>query len=196
MFHFSLLTLTLITLPALIVSQQTCNNKFGSSRIPGECRPVKDCRGAHLESNNSSCGNVNKCCMEDITVNVAPNNRLTKNIFLKLIGNTSRNDAMYNYFVQSLPLAGVSTGSNADYKMCAYLAQIWGETNGLENMESRLIDEDDDRDLGNNEKGDGETWQGRGGIMVRGKTNYDLANKADSRYSTYLRLSIKCSDLI
>lgn len=170
----------LIILPSLLLAQQ-CKIKFGND--DGVCKPSRECLGAAVESNNNNCGTTNICCVDDVKVTIAEDKHMPKSTFLKLVGNTSRNDAMYSYFVQSMQLAGVNTGSNADYKMCTYLSQIVGESKVFERLESRYIDRDDDVEFGNSDIGDGEKWQGRGALYVRGKKDYELCNKANNIYS-------------
>jgi predicted chitinase len=51
-----------------------------------------------------------------------------------------------------------------------------GETNYFKELESKVNDPDFNEDLGNNATRDGSNFRGRGGIWLRGKTNYILAN--------------------
>lgn len=174
-----------ITMPSLLLAKKVknCKTKFGGKDDTGTCMAIRDCKGAALEPYKKDCDKNTICCVNDRTVTIAEDKRMTKSTFLKLVGNTPRNDAMYNYFVQSMPLASVSSGANVEFKMCAFLAQIVGESKVFERMESRYVDSDKDADFGNSDAGDGEKYQGRGGLYVRGKKDYEACAKANNIYS-------------
>lgn len=170
--YLSLFVVILATLRS--IDCQACLNTYGNNRLNGTCKSVQDCTGAALIGDCSSQTMV--CCVDDRTVQVAEHKKLTKRLFLKLVGNTTRNNAMYNYVVESMKLAAIE-GKNEDFKIAAYLAQLVGETNYFQKLESGIIDGDEDQD-----QNDKKTYQGRGGILIRGKANYELANKS-SAYS-------------
>lgn len=145
-----------------------CVARYDSSLV-GECKSVDQCAGAVLRGN---CSGSSICCIRDNAKTDTQNSIITKNIFLKLVNNTVRNNALYSYFAESMNLAQINT----EYKAAAYFSQLVGESDFFRNLESGLIDSDSDNDLGNNVTGDGTKYQGRGAILLRGKTNYLLAN--------------------
>jgi hypothetical protein len=189
--HFILkVVVLLITLPGILLSEpqfldQLCLNAYGSEEIWGVCKRVENCLGAAFHPSFRCNDYQSICCIDDKDPPIlAEDPQLTKLIFLKIVGDTPRNAAMYSYFVESLQLANLTTTSwrwRAE-KKCAYLSQVVGETKSFEKLESGKPDADVDEDLGNTEIGDGSLWQGRGGIMVRGKNAYELANEAKDRY--------------
>lgn len=173
-----LLYITVLASILSLARLETCKNKFGSENS-GECMIVDNCKGAALVGN---CTNNNQiCCISD--PNPQPTiptvNNFGKNVFLKLVGNTPRNDYLYNFVINSMQLAGILSGSNSDHKLATYLAQTVGESNYFKNLESNVYDDPDfDNILGNNQAGDGQRFLGRGGILVRGRENYILANNS------------------
>ncbi|CAF0704553.1 unnamed protein product [Brachionus calyciflorus] len=146
-----------------------CKTTYGSP-LDGECKLVDECTGAAMKGN---CANNLICCVPDIAKTVAENSFIKKSLFLKYVNNTARNNALYGFFVESMTSAGV--GGNI-YKAAAYFAQLVGESNYFRNLESGVIDSDTNADFGNNQTGDGSNFQGRGAILLRGRSNYQLAN--------------------
>jgi len=145
-----------------------CTNDYGKIKYNGTCKSVDECTGAAFKGN---CQNL-ICCIPEITNQ--PNQAdglITKAIFLKIAGNTTRNAALYGFFVQSLKTANI----NDQYKAAAYFSTLIGESNFFRELESKVNDQDVNADLGNNASGDGLLYRGRGAILVRGKTNYQLA---------------------
>lgn len=143
----------------------------------GQCSSVNECTGAAVVGN---CTNM-ICCVPD--TGKLPNEQnmiLTEEVFFNIVSNTTRNRVIYKYVVQSLTLAGVST----KYQIAAYLSQIVGETQEFEVIESPNRDKDQDSNIGNNKTNDGTVYRGRGGILVRGKTNYNLANLKKGNFDT------------
>ena len=138
----------------------------------GSCKPIDECAGAALAGNCTTSGLT--CCIEEISPPLyKPENRIiTKEIFLKISGNTLRNQAIYNYFVESMELAEIKN----EYQAASYLSQLIGETKYFKSMESLQIESDFTPQLGNNATGDGIKFRGRGSILLRGKRNYELAN--------------------
>lgn len=178
-----LINLTLIFLLALLSQAfaQSCTNRYGNSNS-GRCLGVDECRGAALAPSSGNCANQNHiCCVEDNNPKPSfPSNiKLTKSMFMKLVGNSARNEYLYDYVAASMNSAGLLSGSNSNYKIAAYLSQIVGETNSLRNLESSVIDDGDmDPYLGNTQSGDGIRFMGRGGILLRGRENYLEANSS------------------
>jgi len=160
-----------LTLCKTIKSQTNCNNDNGVEIYNGTCKLVEECTGAALKGN---CLNSFVCCITDIKPppNVPENSFVNKRTFLKLVGDTVRNSALYNHFAQSL----IDAEAFNQYRAAAYFATLVGETNYFKELESKVDDPDFNVDLGNNATGDVSNFRGRGGILLRGKTNYILAN--------------------
>jgi predicted chitinase len=126
---------------------------------------------------SSDCSKGLSCCVKDKELPAAARSAhrlLTKEIFLKIVGDTTRNDAIYHYVVESLSRASIET----EYQIAAYLSQLLGETKFFEAIESSVLEKDDNQLIGNNQTGDGRRFRGRGGIMLRGRMNYALAQKS------------------
>ncbi|RNA15112.1 collagen alpha-1(XII) chain-like [Brachionus plicatilis] len=152
-----------------------CLSKYGNP-LEGKCMLVDNCTGAALDGN---CGSGLICCIPDkAPLNIAENGFITKALFFKIVGKTLRTEALYGYFVQSLQEADADSKI---YKAAAFLSQLIGESNFFKNLESRVIDSDFNINLGNNATGDGTFYQGRGAILLRGKSNYFLANATNLR---------------
>ncbi len=140
----------------------------------GTCQNISVCTGVAVKSSNcSTTGFV--CCIEELHTEphfLNENPILTRDIFLKIVGNTSRNRAMYFYFVESLAYAQIQS----EFQLAAYLAQLVGETDYFKAIDSSQAESDFDSQLGNNQTGDGVKFRGRGAILLRGRTNYYLAS--------------------
>ncbi len=159
----------------VITCSETCKSRYEiNSQLNGECKEVAACVGAALASTCITQGHI--CCVPE--PNEAPaeikNRLISKEQFLEIAGNTSRNSALYRYFSESLGLANVTT----KYQVAAYLAQLIDETDYFRKIESIIIETDENAGLGNNQTGDGVAFRGRGGILLRGRRNYFLANEA------------------
>ena len=151
-------------------SSTPCTNSYGSStKLKGYCSQVNDCQGGAFIGNCSISSLI--CCVSDVSSSTSTNKLITKEIFLKIAGNTSRNDWLYNYFSESMLKAEINTQNRA----AAYLSQLIGETGFFKSIESVKSEKDDDLTIGNNRTGDGSLYRGRGGILLRGKSNYQLA---------------------
>jgi predicted chitinase len=149
-----------------------CTNDFGSKKYNGTCKLVEECVGAALQGNCQNTASFNFiCCIPDSNQPNLSDKFITKPIFLKVAGNTSRNSALYGFFVQSMQTAKI----NDQNKAASYFATLLGESNFFRELESKVKDQDFNADLGNNSTNDGSIYRGRGAILVRGKTNYQLA---------------------
>ena len=168
---FFLCLIVSLALCKTIRSQTNCNNDNGVEIYNGTCKSVAECSGAALKGN---CLNSFVCCIPDLKppLNVPENPLISKRTFLKLVGDTVRNSALYNHFAQSL----IDAEAFNQYRAAAYFATLVGETNYFKELESKVDDPDFNADLGNNATADGSIFRGRGGIWLRGKTNYILAN--------------------
>ena len=152
------------------VKSQSCFNDYGKQKFNGTCSFVDNCEGAALKGN---CGNSLICCIKDIenVPNIPENSLIKKSLFLKLVGNTPRNEKLYYFFIRSMESSEIFN----QYKVGAYFSTLIGESNYFKDFESKFDDPDFNSDLGNNATGDGTLYRGRGAILVRGKTNYILA---------------------
>ncbi len=139
--------------------------------MKGLCKNIDECTGAAISGN---CTNGLTCCIQDnqhSQPNIT-NNILTKEIFLNIVGNTTRNNFIYPYIIESLKLADIET----PYQISAYLSQVIGETKYFKQLESVSIENDFNIAIGNNGSGDGIKYRGRGGILLKGKDNYERAS--------------------
>jgi len=147
-----------------------CTNSYGNiSKLIGYCSQVDECKGGAFIGNCTSSSLI--CCVLDMSSSISTNKLITKEIFLKIAGNTPRNDWLYNFFSESMTKAQITTENRA----AAYLSQLIGETDYFKSIESVKSEKDDDITIGNNQTGDGSLFRGRGGILLRGKSNYQLA---------------------
>ena len=161
-----------ITLLSNTVNTEKCTNSFGKNKINGTCALVDFCQGAAFIT--SDCRGKEICCIED--TDSAKSNSLNiysikKEIFLKIAGNTSRNDWLYGHFCDSLKEAEINT----DYRASAYLSQLLGETDFF-----RLIESDKPEKDAYSEN-EGSIYRGRGAILLRGKSNYELASNMSEK---------------
>ena len=149
----------------------SCNNLYGSStKLTGDCSLIYNCKGAAFVT--TGCPNPQICCVQDTSSSSSTNSKITKAIFLKIAGNTARNDWIYNYFSESMILAEIDN----EYKAAAYLSQLIGDTDYFKSIEAIRPEKDNDLSIGNNKTGDGSLYRGRGGILLRGRLNYELAS--------------------
>ena len=155
----------------------------------GNCSLVDECKGAALIG---TCSKSLLCCIED-TSSKSSSNIITKEIFLKVAGNTSRNEWLYGHFVDSLSpiLKNGNTGQNIN-RAAAYLSQILGETNFFRFIESPTSEKDLDINIGNNRSGDGSLYRGRGAILLRGRLNYRLATEKSGIFDFSMRKKDNC----
>jgi predicted chitinase len=150
---------------------KSCNNLYGSSiKLTGDCSLIYNCKGAAFVT--TDCPNPQICCVQDTSSSSSTNSKITKAIFLKIAGNTARNDWIYNYFSESMKSAEIDN----EYKAAAYLSQLIGETDYFKSIEAIRPEKDNDPSIGNNKTGDGSLYRGRGGILLRGRLNYELAS--------------------
>lgn len=161
----------------LVLSASLCTNQFGTNKHYGTCQLIDECTGAAFISNCSGSNVV--CCVQDQTADLSgvEDSKLDKSLFFKLLANTTRNRAMYSYFVLSMMDADVSTSENYIYRRAAYLAQLVGESDAFRTLESSQSDSDYDPELGNDQPEDGINYRSRGVIRLRGKSNYNYVDK-------------------
>ncbi len=88
------------------------------------------------------------CCIDDIKASdVSESKLISRELFLKIAGNTTRNQALYNFFVESMVDANITTV----FQAAAYLSQLLGESKYFKSIESLQIENDYDARLGNNQ---------------------------------------------
>ncbi len=147
-----------------------CRSKFDlTSDMVGTCMTIESCTGAAI---TSDCGQGLICCVSDVKPDYNENSLISQETFLKIVGNTQRNAELYYHFAASLESAEIKN----EFQLAAYLSQLIGETDYFRSIESTQVEKDIDPTIGNNKTGDGLTFRGRGGILLRGKNNYFLAN--------------------
>ena len=160
------------------VRTEPCETLHGNNKYTGACANVNQCTGAALKGNCTGVGIT--CCIKDTESSFMPTNPiLNLDLFLKSVGNTTRNTAIYNHFSEVLDNAEI----NSVHRVTAFLATIISESNYFRDLESPL--QDADNVFGNSALGDGSLFRGRGGILIRGKDNYILANQAGLNLGTY-----------
>ena len=189
---FLLIFLIIISYYAVQVLSQknkvACTSEQGN--FDGSCLDVNECTGAAL---TGSCAKPNEiCCIYDKpSATVDKNNFIQRETFLKIVGNTTRNNALFGYFVESMSLAQI----NDNYQAAAYLSQLAGESKYFRSLESDKSEKDFNPDIGNDGTGDGLKYKGRGAILLRGKSNYNAANNAKLSKSSLIILIQSNSDL-
>ncbi len=128
-------------------SAAQCSGTFERNLV-GLCLEIDNCTGAPIGGN---CANGLKCCVPDPSPPLEISNEiLTKTKFLKIIGNTPRNNVLYHYLVESMQKANVRT----EFEIAAYLSQLMGETDNFRSMESSQLEADFDSSIGNNNAGE------------------------------------------
>ena len=129
-----------------VESATSCQGKYEATLV-GECMEIDVCTGAALAGN---CSQSQTCCVADVaSPDVVENFYLTKEIFLKIVGNTTRNSALYAYLVESMNIAEVQT----PFQVAAFVSQLIGETDFFKKIESLQLESDFDTALGNNQTG-------------------------------------------
>lgn len=157
----------LLVLSLIYGADSTCFSSFGKNRLKGTCQFVSDCQGAAFIGD---CIYKKLCCIPEKKLITHSNSIITKDLFLKMVGSTPRNEWLYDYFSESMELAEINT----NYKAAAYFSQLIDETNKFENLESIYPEYDKDSSIGNDNYDDGSIYRGRGAIYLRGKSNYKL----------------------
>ena len=168
------LILGILSVSYLGVESQVCKSEFAN--YEGTCLAVDRCKGAALPGN---CANKNTvCCVNDVqSTKTGEDKWISRDIFYKIVGETERNKALYGYFYESMGLAQISN----EYQAAAYLSQLAGETDNFKTMVSPKLEKDFNDDIGNNQANDGFRYKGRGAILLRGRGNYNDADKANLR---------------
>ena len=114
----------------------------------GSCMEIDSCTGAGISSGN--CPGSFTCCVPNpSTPPITTHKILTKEKFLKIAGNTTRNNVLYSYLVDSMEKANVKSL----YEIAAYLSQLMGETKNFRIMESAQLENDFDSAIGNGKNG-------------------------------------------
>lgn len=124
----------------------SCKGKYEATLV-GECMEIDVCTGAAI---NGNCPQSQTCCVADVaSPDVVENFYLTREIFLKIAGNTTRNSALYAHLVESMNIAEIQT----PFQVAAYVSQLIGETDFFRRIESLQSENDFSPTLGNNETG-------------------------------------------
>ena len=169
-----LISLCISCFKVIVYSQNsriTCISQQGN--LKGKCLNVDECIGAALIGNCSKQNEI--CCVDDKpSATKDKNNFISRAVFLKIVGNTTRNNALFGYFVESMPLAQI----NDNYQAAAFLSQLSGESKNFRLLESDKPERDINPDIGNDQIGDGLKYKGRGAILLKGKLNYHKAKNA------------------
>jgi hypothetical protein len=142
-----LINLSLLALINCVELQAVCTGRYGASMV-GKCMEIDSCIGAAVAGN---CSQSQTCCVASNESPYIPNENifLTKNIFLKIAGNTSRNEALYVHLLESMEIAEVQTR----FQIAAFVSQLLGETNYFKNIESLQSESDFNTAIGNNQTG-------------------------------------------
>lgn len=129
-----------------VESATSCQGKYEATLV-GECMEIDVCTGAAI---NGNCPQSQTCCVADVaSPDDSENLYLTKEIFLKIAGNTTRNSALYSHLVESMNIAGIRT----PFHVAAYVSQLIGETDFFKRIESLQPENDFSPALGNNQTG-------------------------------------------
>lgn len=148
-----------------------CVSSFSNYSNAGIClESVDDCIGGAVKGN---CSQGFVCCVPALYGQHPEDSIITKNLFLKLSGDTPRNRELYNCFIASFEYANITN----PYHAAAYFATLADESNFFKEMESSEADSDNDAVLGNHALNDGSVFRGRGAILLRGRRNYEIASK-------------------
>ena len=160
----------LILLP--LINTQECRSQLDkASAMRGRCQTVNDCTGAAIEGD---CLNGLICCVNDIKPAVKKeSDTISLKAFLNAAGDTRRNNVIYFHFIESLSLAGITK----QFQVAAFIAQLIGETKFFRQIESSVAEDDFNTLIGNDGAGQGVKFRGRGGILLKGRANYVLAQK-------------------
>ncbi|CAF0734370.1 unnamed protein product [Brachionus calyciflorus] len=155
------------------ISCQFCNSSLG--HFSGQCNEISNCIGGAFISRN--CSNNQICCVTDPEMSQDIFREPTYfnfsiNSFLKFVGDTARNRAMYSLFSKALDDSKVDNCHLA----AVYFTQAASETKLFTKFESDRSEKDIDTDLGNDQVGDGLKFKRRGPFPLTGKSNYILAN--------------------
>lgn len=154
--------------------------------------PIVNCQGAALPGNCTDTSFT--CCIDDNLIDIllrpalrhkrsADENPedpyITRDLFLRILGDNPRNQRMYELYVQTLSESGIAQQTKKPvFNRVSFLAQLIGESNYFSDFESTVIDNDFDETLGNNQEGDGDKYRARGVLRLRGRASYQLANES------------------
>jgi predicted chitinase len=160
---------------------QNCQPRYGKD-LTGTCINVDECTGGAFATTTCESKNHICCVNETASIVSAEDKIITRDLFLNIAQNTTRNNAMYAFFVEAMAKANISVfrdrfGNYPNvYRRAVFLSQLIGESDYFRKLESNTIDKDTDSSLGNNQTGDGSNFQGRGAVLLRGRQNYQQAS--------------------
>ena len=157
-FNISTSTTTITTTTIRI---ELCKVFLGQVNDTGYCANINNCLGAGFFEICENRQHV--CCVIEQDSNETQNESpiLKKDTFLKLVGNTPRNNFLYSYFVKSIHDANATN----EHKIAAYLSILVQGTDYLKKFEYTEADDA------------GSFYKGRGGIFIKGKFEYDRAGE-------------------
>jgi putative chitinase len=81
-------------------------------------------------------------------------------------------------YIHHLNAAMIEADINTCIRRAAFIAQMGHESGGFNAFISMLYDSDYNKELGNNEPGDGAKFRGRGPLQMKGRKNYREASDA------------------
>ena len=163
--NFKCIALSLVTLFMCNINCQiqSCVNSYGETQ-QGTCEQIDKCTGAALIGNCQNKALI--CCIKDIEKpSVDEHFLITKKIFYQELNETTRNEVMYSFLVQSLENSTI----NNPFRAAAYLSAIIVESNYFNNLESLTADDVDNAD-------DKSYYRSRGVLPIKGFINYEMAD--------------------
>lgn len=139
----------------------------------GVCKNVSLCTGAAIAGNCSLSSHI--CCVPEPAMSLS-SEFISVDTFLNVTGDTVRNRAIYPYFIDSLIAANITSL----YQIAAYLSQVIDETDYFIKIDSLIIEKDVNQVIGINQLPDDIIFRGRGGILLKGRNTYNLAQNGSN----------------